>query len=122
MGLDPHSPNYKFMMSRIHQRAADEILQGCLLNGGCYVKLGQGLVPLSHILPAEYINTLKVLHDKCLKREENEVRNLFKEEFGEEPGEVFEWFNSDPMAAASIAQVKYVSLYTIFRFIQIVPK
>lgn len=29
-------------------------------NGGLYVKLGQGLVSMNHILPKEYLETLKV--------------------------------------------------------------
>ena len=47
-------------MSGCHQRAADRILVGCLKNGGLYVKLGQGLVSMNHILPKEYLTTLKV--------------------------------------------------------------
>lgn len=31
-----------------------------LQNGGLYVKLGQGLVSMNHILPKEYLETLKV--------------------------------------------------------------
>ena len=48
-------------------------MQGCLKNGGLYIKLGQGLVSMNHILPKEYLSTLEVLHDKALYCKTNEV-------------------------------------------------
>lgn len=45
----------------IHERSARYIVEGCLKNGGLYVKLGQGLAALNHILPREYIETLTIL-------------------------------------------------------------
>lgn len=105
LGLNESAPNYKVMMSRIHQRAANNLLEGCLLNGGSYIKLGQGLVSMSHILPKEYIVTLKCLQDKCLKRESNELNKIFIEDFGTPPSQMFASFENDQIAAASIAQV-----------------
>lgn len=51
---------YVRQMQAVHERSAQRILRGCLKNGGLYVKLGQGLVNLDHILPKEYTQTLKV--------------------------------------------------------------
>ncbi|GJQ70948.1 hypothetical protein Trydic_g864 [Trypoxylus dichotomus] len=105
MGLNEDLVNYKPMMSLIHKRAAMRILEGCLINGGTYIKLGQGLVSLSHILPEEYIEILKKLQDKCLTRDISEMYQIIKEDFGKRPNDMFRYINPNPVAAASLAQV-----------------
>lgn len=67
------SPSYMAQMSACHQRAADNMVEGAIRNGGIYIKLGQGLCSFNHLLPPEYIHTLQILEDKALNRKYKEV-------------------------------------------------
>ena len=49
---------------QVHSRSAQRILATCLRNGGLYIKFGQGLVSMNHVLPKEYLDTLRVLQNQ----------------------------------------------------------
>nr|XP_025978285.1 uncharacterized aarF domain-containing protein kinase 5 [Dromaius novaehollandiae] len=97
-------------MSCCHQRAADRLVRGALRNGGLYIKLGQGLCSFNHLLPPEYVATLRVLEDRALQRGYREVDELFLEDFQTTAAGLFQDFDYEPVAAASLAQVHRATL------------
>ncbi|KAI5735191.1 hypothetical protein M8J77_015334 [Diaphorina citri] len=103
--IDEDSEYYPSILASVHQRSANRILSMCLTNGGLYIKLGQGMVSLDHVLPRQYPHTLRALQDKCLLREKGEVDQLFLEDFGCTHSQLFRSFDENPIAAASLAQV-----------------
>ena len=64
MILFQNGEQYVDALRHCHQRAADRLVTGATECGGLYIKLGQGLVCFDHILPREYIVTLRILQDK----------------------------------------------------------
>ncbi|XP_062987293.1 uncharacterized aarF domain-containing protein kinase 5 isoform X3 [Elgaria multicarinata webbii] len=105
------SPEYTAALSGCHQRSADSIVFGAIQNGGLYIKLGQGLCAFNHLLPPEYVNTLRVLEDRALKRGYTEVDDLFLEDFSARADQLFLEFDYQPIAAASLAQVHRARLH-----------
>ena len=91
--------------SRQHQRAANRLLDLCRRNGGVYIKIGQHLANLDYLLPDEYIATLSSLFDDTPQTSYENVAAVIAEELGAPPDALFDGFERQPMASASLAQV-----------------
>ena len=61
-------------ISSVHARAATRLRDLCRLNAGTYIKVGQHLANLDHLLPPEYIKILHSLFADCPITPIDEVR------------------------------------------------
>ena len=57
--------SYEEAKSECHLRSANHLLKLCCDNGGVFVKVGQHIGALDYLLPEEYVNTMKVLHNRA---------------------------------------------------------
>src|SRR5207253_9746598 len=73
--------------------------------GGTFIKLGQMLALQPDILSLEYCNALFNLLDRVAPFGMGQVEKTFVEELGKKPEEIFDSFDSRPIATASIGQV-----------------
>ena len=73
--------------------------------GGTFIKFGQMLALQPDILSLAYCNELFNLLDRVKPFDYEEVERIFVEEFGRKPEEIFDHFEREPLATASIGQV-----------------
>ena len=73
--------------------------------GPTFVKLGQILAGRADLFGPEYIAEFEKLHSHVPAVSMDVLRPQLREDLGGEPETVFAWFDTVPMAAASIAQV-----------------
>mmetsp|Transcript_18169 Transcript_18169/g.35692 ORF Transcript_18169/g.35692 Transcript_18169/m.35692 type:complete len:624 (+) Transcript_18169:219-2090(+) len=97
---------YKTALNAANLRAAKRLYKVCNSNGGLYTKFGQGVSTMNHVLPKELVETLAPLHDKARSMSEEMAREAVESELGGlKIEDVFESFEPQPLAAASLAQV-----------------
>jgi aarF domain-containing kinase len=71
---DKDGEEYNKIIKECHQRSADKLVKACILNGGMYVKMGQGLSTMNQILPKEFYVTLRSLQSEALRSTGNDVK------------------------------------------------
>ncbi len=73
--------------------------------GPTFIKLGQLLSTRPDFVAPDYLRELTRLQDSVPSFSYDEVKDIFQQEFGRNPEEIFLSFQKDPIAAASIGQV-----------------
>lgn len=90
---------------RIYNRLGQECKELFLKLGGVYIKLGQFLSNLNHILPLTFTSHLQDLQDRLPPHPFEPIRQRLEQELGTNIEQSFPEFDQVPIAAASTAQV-----------------
>jgi len=97
-------------MEAVHRRNAERLLKMARKNGGVYVKVAQHLSQLDYLLPPAYLEVFQSCLDDAPRSSYIDVRAVVQEEFNASIEALFDDFQREPMASASLAQV-HVAYY-----------
>ncbi|HEU4565517.1 MAG TPA: AarF/UbiB family protein, partial [Gemmatimonadaceae bacterium] len=68
--------------------------------GPAFIKLAQVFASRADIVPEPYVSELALLTDRVPPLPAAEIEGVIAREYGQQPSEIFERFESEPLAAA----------------------
>jgi ubiquinone biosynthesis protein len=92
-------------LERLHERSASRLLELCVELRGGVLKVGQFVSSRMDLLPEPYVRTLSRLQDQVPAVPAEQIIARVEQELGAPLDQLFEAFDPDPLAAASLAQV-----------------
>jgi ubiquinone biosynthesis protein len=103
--MHPHAADLARLEAPVQVRLAMEEL------GPTFVKLGQILAGRADLFGPEWISEFEKLHSHVPALPLDALRPQLRQDLGDEPEAVFQRFDTEPLAAASIAQVHRAQLH-----------
>jgi predicted unusual protein kinase regulating ubiquinone biosynthesis (AarF/ABC1/UbiB family) len=97
---------------RWQSKVIKEIPQAFSDLGPTYVKFGQIIASSPGAFGEPLSREFRSLLDSVPPADTDEVHKLFREELGDEPSNLFKYFDEKPFASASIAQVHFATLHS----------
>lgn len=101
----PTPEAYEAALNACHLECALITREAIETNGGIYIKLGQHLLALPHILPPEWVDTMVPLQDRCPRLLIPELDAMLQDELGQLISDMFSEFDLEPLGVALLAQV-----------------
>jgi len=88
-----------------HEQRAERLTAAIAALGPTFIKLAQVFSARADILPEPYLSNIGLLQDRVPPDAFDEIEKVIVEELGGPPAELFEAFEAEPVAAASLGQV-----------------
>lgn len=88
-GVEEEGEKWQKTMHELHLRSAQRLLDVCLMNGGVFIKVGQTISSLNHLLPVEYTSTFECCQDRAPCQPYDEIESVFIDQFGGPPQRLY---------------------------------
>jgi predicted unusual protein kinase regulating ubiquinone biosynthesis (AarF/ABC1/UbiB family) len=102
---------YQARLAERHRANARLVERTIIQLDGLFIKVGQLISILTNFLPEDFRRGLEGLQDQLPPRPQVEIAARLRAEFGKGPSELFAFFDPNPVASASLAQVHVAQLH-----------